>query len=191
MATIRLPWRPSVDLGTTGHGPGYGPGPQQPRPPQWTKKDLKDPLPRRLTRAFVGLVLVAAVVGAATVVGLKMRDKKPTTAVKITGISVHNQNPVQPAGICNSTVDMVAEFTTNGGSGTVHYEWEIPAKNNQTQTVPGSQVISAASPTVHLDWKLNLHGSGTVTAKFRITNPEVLAPGTDTSSSGDLKFQCP
>ncbi|MFD0636340.1 hypothetical protein ACFQ9X_36995 [Catenulispora yoronensis] len=143
-------------------------------------------------RAVVGLVLVGAVVGAAAVVGLKMRDKKPTTPVRITGISVHNQNPVQPTGICDTTVDMVAAFTTNGGTGTVRYEWEIPANNNQTQKVAGSQPISGTSPLIHLDWRLHLKASGTVTAKFRITNPEeVMAPGTDSASSGDLKYQCP
>lgn len=194
-AAMEAPWRPSVVLGATGQFAQSGStglhSPGSPGSPQWTKKDLKDPLPRRLIRALVGLVLVGAVAGAATVVGLKLRDDKPTKQVTITGISVHNTNPVQPTGICNATVDMEAAFTTNGGSGTVHYEWEIPATNNQVQKVPGSQAVNGASPAVHLDWKLNLHGSGTVTAKFRITNPEVLAAGTDSSSSGDLKYQCP
>ncbi|NUP50596.1 MAG: hypothetical protein HOW97_25280 [Catenulispora sp.] len=192
-SAMEAPWRPSVQLGTTGQF--VQPVPTRESSPggrqQWTKKELKDPVGRRMTRALVGLVLVAVVVGAATVAGLKLRDKKPTTQVKITGISVQNTNPVQPAGICNATVDMEAAFTTNGGTGTVRYEWEIPANNNKVQIVPGSQAISGTSPAVHLDWKLNLHGSGTVTAKFRVTNPEVLAGGTDPSSSGDLKYQCP
>jgi hypothetical protein len=204
-AAMEAPWRPSVELGTTGQyalsgstglsGSAGSTGPHNGHPPgsapQWTKKDLKDPLVRRLTRALVGLALVGVVAGAATVVGLKLRDNKPTKPVTITGISVHNAQPVQPGGICNATVDMEAAFTTNGGSGTVQYEWEIPATNNQVQKVPGSQAVKGTSPAVHLDWKLNLHGSGTVTAKFRVVNPGVLAAGTDSSSSGDLKYQCP
>lgn len=201
-SAMEAPWRPSVQLGATGQfiQSAEPVQPIQPVPTregspggrqQWTKKELKDPVARRLTRALIGLVLVAAVVGAATVAGLKLRDKKSTTQVNITGIAVHNTNPVQPSGICNATVDMEAAFTTNGGTGTVRYEWEIPASNNKVQIVPGSQAISGTSPAVHLDWKLSLHGSGTVTAKFRVTNPEVLAAGTDASSSGDLKYQCP
>jgi len=183
-SVLQAPWRPAIDADGRAYGSG---GP----PSRWASKDLKDPIGRRLLRAVVGLTLVAAVVGAAAVAGLKLRDKKPTTPVLITGVSVHNNAQVQPAGICDTTVDMVAEFTTNGGSGTVTYEWEIPAQNNKTQTVSGSETIVGTSPKVHLAWQLKLSGSGTVTAKFRVTDPKVLAPGVDAASSGDLKYQCP
>ncbi|MFL6116070.1 MAG: hypothetical protein ACJ786_32665 [Catenulispora sp.] len=183
-SVLQAPWRPAIDAGGRAYGSG---GP----PSRWASKDLKDPIGRRLLRAVVGLTLVAVVVGAAAVAGLKLRDKKPTTPVQITGISVHNNAQVQPAGICDTTVDMVAEFTTNGGSGTVTYEWEIPAQNHKTQTVVGAQAVTGLSPKVHLAWRLKLSGSGTVTAKFRITDPKVLAPGADAPSSGDLKYQCP
>jgi hypothetical protein len=169
-------WRPSVG----------GDGPRK-----LSKRELRDSWPSRVFRAFVGLVLVGSVVGAAAFVGLKVRDKKPTTPVQISSISVHNFAPVQPSGICNTSVDMVAELTTNGGVGVVHYEWDIPAKNHTTQKVAGSESVSGASPEVHLAWQLKLTGTGTVTATFRITNPGVLAPGADTASAGDLKYKCP
>ena len=170
---------------------GYG----APREPV-AKKDLKDGLPSRIFRAFVGLVLVGAVLGAAAFAAVKLREKKITTAVQISSISVHNEAPVQPSGICDTSVDMVAEFTTNGGSGVVHYEWDIPAQNHSakdhaTQTVAGAETVSGKSPKVHLAWRLKLTGRGTVTATFRITNPEVLAQGAESESAGDLKYQCP
>jgi hypothetical protein len=183
-SVLQAPWRPAIDAGGGAHGSG---GP----PSRWASKDLKDPVGRRLLRAVVGLTLVAAVVGAAAVAGLKLRDTKPTTPVQITGISVHNNVPVQPAGICATTVDMVAEFTTNGGSGTVAYEWEIPGRNNKPQIVSGAEAVKGTSPKVHLAWQLKLSGTGTVTAKFRIIDPKVLAQGADAASSGDLKYQCP
>jgi hypothetical protein len=193
-------WRPSVEGGIDGvdgangfggFGGFSGEAAGGTGKPQWTKKDLRDGWVSRLSRAFVGLVLVGGVVGAAAFVGFKVRDKKPTTPVQISSISVHNYAPVRPSGICDSSVDMVAELTTNGGTGVVHYEWDIPAKNHKTQTVPGTETVSGASPKVHLAWPLKLTGSGTVTATFRITNPGVLAPGTETASAGDLKYQCP
>jgi hypothetical protein len=155
------------------------------------KKDLKDGLPSRILRGFVGLVLVGAVLGAAAFAAVKLREKKTTRPVQISSISVHNDAPVQPSGICDTSVDMVAELTTNGGTGVVDYEWDIPAQNHTTQTVPGAEAVSGKSPKVHLAWKLKLTGSGTVTATFRITNPEVLASGAETASAGDLKYQCP
>ena len=155
------------------------------------KKDLKDGLPSRIIRTFVGLVLVGAVLGAAAFAAVKLRETKTTPPVQISSISVHNFAPVQPSGICDTSVDMVAEFTTNGGTGVVNYEWDIPAKNHTTQAVTGSETVSGKSPKVHLAWQLKLTGSGTVTATFRITNPQVLAAGTDTASSGDLKYECP
>ena len=155
------------------------------------KKDLKDGLPSRILRTFVGLALVGAVLGAAAFAAVKLRDKKTTPAVQISSISVHNVAPVQPTAICDTSVDMVADFTTNGGTGVVDYEWDIPAKNHTTQTVPGTETVSGKSPKVHLAWRLKLTGSGTVTATFRITNPEVLASGASSASAGDLKYQCP
>lgn len=155
------------------------------------KKDLKDGLASRIIRALVGLVLVGAVLGAAAFVAVKLRDKKTAPPVQISSISVHNFAPVQPTGICDTSVDMVADFTTNGGTGVVHYEWDIPAKNHTTQKVTGTETVSGKSPKVHLAWQLKLTGSGTVTATFRITNPEVLAAGAETASAGDLKYQCP
>ena len=154
-------------------------------------KDLKDGWASRIIRAFIGLVLVGAVIGAAAFAAVKLRDKKPTRPVQISSISVHNYAPVQPSGICDTSVDMVAELTTNGGTGVVDYEWDIPAKNHTTQSVTGTETVSGKSPKVHLAWQLKLSGSGTVTATFRITNPEVLASGADTASAGDLKYQCP
>ncbi|WP_194925167.1 hypothetical protein [Catenulispora pinisilvae] len=169
-----------------GDRPVKGHGVQEP-----VKKDLKDGLPSRLFRTSVGLVLVGAVAGAAVFAGIKLRDKKTPTPVQISSISVHNDAPVQPSGICDTSVDMVAEFTTNGGTGVVHYEWDIPAKNHTTQAVAGAETVSGKSPKVHLAWQLKLSGSGTVTATFRITNPGVLASGAETASAGDLKYQCP
>jgi hypothetical protein len=167
-------------------GATIGYGTQKP-----AKKDLKDGWFSRIFRALVGLVLVGAVLGAAGFAAVKLREKKVIRPVQISSISVHNNTPVQPSGICDTSVDMVAEFTTNGGTGVVDYEWVIPAKDHKTQVVPGSEAISGKSPKVHLAWQLKLTGSGTVTATFRITNPGVLAAGTDTASSGDLQYQCP
>lgn len=164
---------------------GYG----TPKSP--TKRELKDGLPSRIFRMFVGLVLVGAVIGAAAFAAVKLREKKTIRPVQISSISVHNNAPVQPSGICDTSVDMVAEFTTNGGTGVVTYEWIIPAKNHTTQTVAGTETVSGKSPKVHLAWQLKLSGSGTVTATFRITNPGVLAAGAATESAGDLKYQCP
>ena len=154
-------------------------------------KELKDGWASRLIRAFIGLVLVGAVLGAAAFAAVKLREKKTVRPVQISSISVHNYAPVRPSGICDTSVDMVAELTTNGGTGVVDYEWDIPAKNHKTQTVAGSETVSGKSPKVHLAWQLKLTGSGTVTATFRITNPEVLASGAETASAGDLKYQCP
>lgn len=167
-------------------GVAAGYGTQKP-----AKKDLKDGWFSRIFRGLVGLVLVAAVLGAAGFAAAKLRDKKATRPVQISSISVHNDAPVQPSGICDASVDMVAEFTTNGGTGVVDYEWDIPAKNHTTEVVPGSETVTGKSPKVHLAWQLKLAGSGTVSATFRITNPGVLAPGADAASSGDLKYQCP
>jgi len=163
-----------------------GHGTQEP-----AKKDLKDGLPSRIIRTFVGLVLVGAVLGAAAFAAVKLKEKKTTTPVQISSISVHNFAPVQPSGICDTSVDMVAELTTNGGTGVVDYEWDIPAKNHTTQAVAGAETVSGKSPKVHLAWQLKLAGSGTVTATFRITDPGVLAAGADAASAGDLKYQCP
>ncbi|MEZ0112562.1 hypothetical protein ABH920_006584 [Catenulispora sp. EB89] len=163
-----------------------GHGTQEP-----AKKDLKDGLPSRIIRTFVGLVLVGAVLGAAAFAAVKLKEKKTTAPVQISSISVHNFAPVQPSGICDTSVDMVAELTTNGGTGVVDYEWDIPAKNHTTQAVAGAETVSGKSPKVHLAWQLKLAGSGTVTATFRITDPGVLAAGADAASAGDLKYQCP
>lgn len=174
------PVAPPGGLVATGHGT------QKPE-----KKDLKDGLPSRIIRTLVGLVLVGAVLGAAGFAAVRLRDKKAVPKVQISSISVHNFAPVQPSGICDASVDMVAEFTTNGGTGVVTYEWDIPAKNHTTQAVTGAERVSGKSPKVHLAWQLKLTGSGTVSATFRITNPGVLAAGAETASSGDLKYQCP
>ncbi|MEY9894091.1 hypothetical protein ABIA35_003560 [Catenulispora sp. MAP12-49] len=171
---------PVSGLAATGHGI------KEP-----AKKDLKDGLPSRVIRGFVGLVLVGAVLGAAAFAAVQLRDKKAVRPVQISSISVHNYAPVKPSGICDTSVDMVAELTTNGGTGVVDYEWDIPAKNHTTQAVTGAETVSGKSPEVHLAWQLKLTGSGTVTATFRITNPQVLAPGAETQSAGDLKYQCP
>lgn len=162
------------------------PGDQAP-----AKKDLKDGLPSRIFRMLVGLVLVGAVLGAAAFAAVKLREKKSVTPVLISSIAVHNDVSVQPSGICDTSVDMVAELTTNGGTGVVHYEWDIPAKGHTTQAVAGAETVSGKSPKVHLAWRLRLSGTGTVTATFRITDPGVLAAGAGAASAGDLKYQCP
>jgi hypothetical protein len=182
--TTELLLRPTPVPVPPGVAAGYGT--QKP-----AKKDLKDGWFSRIFRGLVGLVLVGAVLGAAGFAAAKLRDKKVTRSVQISSISVHNDAPVQPSGICDASVDMVAEFTTNGGTGVVDYEWDIPAKNHTTEVVPGSETVTGKSPKVHLAWQLKLAGSGTVSATFRITNPGVLAPGADAASSGDLKYQCP
>jgi hypothetical protein len=167
-------------------GPATGNGVQEP-----AKRDLKDGLPSRVFRTLVGLALVGAVLGAAAFAAAALRAKKTAPPVQISSISVHNGAPVRPTEICDTSVDMVAELTTNGGTGVVDYEWDIPAKNHTTQAVTGAETVSGKSPKVHLAWQLKLSGSGTVTATFRITNPEVLAAGAQAASAGDLKYQCP
>lgn len=141
-----------------------------------------------VVRILVGIALVGGIAGAATIAGLKLKDKHQSSPLEISGISVANPGGYTSSSICSASLPMTALLQTNGGSGTVTYEWDLPG----TAPVKVSKQISGASPqAVHLDWQLRLHGKGTVTAKFVVDSTSVLVSGTSATESTSLPYQCP
>ena len=139
-------------------------------------------------RIVVGLALVGGIIGVAAVIAGKVNSKQNSMPLKIAGISVESPGGFSSANICTASLPMRAVLQTNGGSGVVDFEWDLP----NVAPVKASKRVSGNSPQeLSLTWDLRLHGKGTVTAKFVVDNAGVLAPGAVATASTSLTYQCP
>lgn len=84
---------------------------------------------------------------------------------------------------CSATESFMATLHTNGGSGTVHYQWE---RSDGVTAGPFTQDVSSGSHQVQLPfiWKVTGQGSLQGTAVLRITSP-----GSSTAS-GSFNYSC-
>jgi hypothetical protein len=160
-------------------------GPDRPRGP--IPEPYRRSLVGRVLRILVGLALVGGVAGAAVVAGLKVRSKPSVTPLQVSGISVVSPAGYTSTSICDASLVMRALLQTNDGTGTVVYHWDLPG----SPPVKSSQQVKGASPQeLDLTWRLRLHGSGTVTAKFTIDDAAALAPGAAATGSASFPYQC-
>jgi hypothetical protein len=167
--------------------PAYpGAAGQQPAPsfsgPQWFTAPAPAPQRRSgLPWLIMGALALAAVVAAGVVLLLSRNSSGP--ALTVTGVVA----VAQPGSVgCDSDVHVSGTVTTNGGKGTLDYQWfrdgqpvtgdilHMPVDKDQTQ--------------VHLpDLTLTTNGKGTFTAKVVLTviTPAGSSPGTTT-----FKYAC-
>jgi hypothetical protein len=186
-------------------GAGSDPGPM----PEGASTDSANPSsPGRRRRRWIApalttLVVSAIIVGIGVATGLFVQLQKkdpPGPPLSVSGVTVHQvglvvQNgaplakplAVTTTNICNGSVDMVATLETNNGKGSFAYEWDLT--NSAPVTGTATFTTSERAPQdLHLSWGLRLHGSGVLTATFKILTPTVsgLPP-----QAATLSYACP
>lgn len=91
----------------------------------------------------------------------------PSTELAVTGVTVQ---PSTTAVSCGGTERLTAEVTTNGGSGSIEYQWL-----RSDGTVSDKLTQSVAQGTRHvsivLEWSFEGYGSMDATATFSVQSP--------------------
>jgi hypothetical protein len=169
-------WRPEIDLGASQGWPPATP---------WAANAGDDQPRRRLVPLLIAGLLAALVAGAGVGTALFLTKNNGTsgTAIAVSSLAVNQaglvtyngvgQSPpkaVTTTDLCRSVVRVVATLQTNQGQGTIDYRWDIP----NAQPILKSVTVRTSDPSPYslvLDWTLNLHGSGTVVAKFTLLSP--------------------
>ena len=104
----------------------------------------------------------------------------PSTELAVTGVTVQ---PSATAVSCDGTERLTAEVTTNGGSGTLEYQW---LRSDGTVSGKLTQPVAQGSKHVSivLEWSFEGYGSMDATATF-----SVLSPGTQRADTA-FTYHC-
>ena len=136
----------------------------------------------RLLRALVAL-LILAILAAAALWYLVLRNSGP--AVLVTGATI-SLTGVQDncASKASKTYTFSGQIVTNGGAGTVKYNWQQP----DGKTVPEEVAATKGNSTipVSLAFTYSGHGSASGEAKVHVTDPNVF----DSNAAG-VQYRCP
>jgi hypothetical protein len=133
---------------------------RQPEPP---------PGRTRLRRRLGLLLTVILLVAAGVVVYLRFFDHP---SLHVTGVEI--LRPTRTG----CTVDVTGRINTNGGAGTVSYQWVFRPQTQAPQ--PLNQSLAAGQHTVNVTIAVEGQGHGTVS---QLVTLDVLGPGTGTAST--------
>ena len=123
----------------------------------------------RLRRRQGLLLTVILLVAAGVVVYLRFFDHP---SLHVTGVEILRSTRT------GCTVDVTGRIDTNGGAGTVSYQWVFRPQTQAPQ--PLSQSLAAGQHTVDVTIAVEGQGHGTVS---QLVTLDVLGPGTGTASS--------
>jgi hypothetical protein len=127
------------------------------------------PARARLRRRLGLLLTVILLVAAGVVVYLRFFDHP---SLHVTGVEISRPTKT------GCTVDVTGRIDTNGGAGTVSYQWVFQPQTQAPQ--PLSQSLVAGQHTVDVTVAVEGQGHGTV---FQRVTLDVLGPGTGTAST--------
>jgi hypothetical protein len=123
----------------------------------------------RLRRRLGLLLTVILLVAAGVVVYLRFFDHP---SLHVTGVEI--LRPTRTG----CTVDVTGRINTNGGAGTVSYQWVFRPQTQAPQ--PLNQSLAAGQHTVNVTIAVEGQGHGTVS---QLVTLDVLGPGTGTAST--------
>jgi hypothetical protein len=123
----------------------------------------------RLRRRLGLLLTVILLVAAGVVVYLRFFDHP---SLHVTGVRISRPTTT------GCTVDVTGQIDTNGGAGTVSYQWVFQPQTQAPQ--PLNQSLAAGQHTVNVTVAVEGQGHGTV---FQRVTLDVLGPGTGTAST--------
>ena len=123
----------------------------------------------RLRRRLGLLLTVILLVAAGVVVYLRFFDHP---SLHVTGVEI--LRPTRTG----CTVDVTGRIDTNGGAGTVSYQWVFQPQTQAPQ--PLNQSLAAGQHTVNVTIAVEGQGHGTVS---QLVTLDVLGPGTGTAST--------
>jgi hypothetical protein len=123
----------------------------------------------RLRRRLGLLLTVILLVAAGVVVYLRFFDHP---SLHVTGVEILRSTRT------GCTVDVTGRIDTNGGAGTVSYQWVFQPQTQAPQ--PLNQSLAAGQHTVNVTIAVEGQGHGTVS---QLVTLDVLGPGTGTASS--------
>jgi len=115
------------------------------------------------------LLTVILLVAAGVVVYLRFFDHP---SLHVTGVEI--LRPTRTG----CTVDVTGRINTNGGAGTVSYQWVFQPQTQAPQ--PLNQSLTAGQHTVNVTIAVEGQGHGTVS---QLVTLDVLGPGTGTAST--------
>jgi hypothetical protein len=123
----------------------------------------------RLRRRLGLLLTVILLVAAGVVAYLRFFDHP---SLHVTGVEILRSTRT------GCTVDVTGRIDTNGGAGTVSYQWVFQPQTQAPQ--PLNQSLAAGQHTVNVTIAVEGQGHGTIS---QLVTLDVLGPGTGTASS--------
>jgi hypothetical protein len=135
----------------------------------WRTGQLPAPPRRRrqLRRAASGALTVILLAAAGVVLYLRFHH----APLRVTGVAITSQ-------VTNGcAVNVTGRIATNGGAGTVSYQWLIRPQSGAPQ--PANQSVTAGQDAVYVTVAVQGQGQGSAAREVTL---QVLGPGTGTAS---------
>jgi len=129
--------------------------------------------PRRRGRWIGTLMLLAAAGGVAAFLLLHRGSQSTGPTLAVTAVTAG----APATATCDQRVDVSGAITTNGGEGTISYQWT----RSDGQPSPAQQLHATANQTrypVSLLWTISGRGRITAGATLTVTSPSGAAPAT-------------
>lgn len=134
----------------------------------------------RRTTTWAGTLLLAMLI-AAVVLGLRMCAPGPDLAV----LKVDVKLPKKTVS-CDGRADFVGVVTTNGGGGTIRYEW----RRSDGEKIEQEQKVSSGTTSLDLPLHWTVKGSGSFrgTATLRVLSPT--STGKPLQDKASFSYKC-
>ena len=132
--------------------------------PSPTPEDVNLARRRRMQRWILPITVLILVIA---VLIYFLLGRTPSTDLAVTSVAVQ---PSATAVSCGGTERLTAEVATNGGAGTIEYQW---VRSDGTVSEKLSQAVTQGTRHVSivLEWNFEGYGSMNATAAFNVLSP--------------------